>query len=201
MRFGVARPIALALVPDGTLWRLAVVALGTALLTLAARVEIPLPFSPVPVTGQTLAVLLIGASLGARLGSITVTTYIFEGALGLPVFAGGASGIARLTGATGGYLVGFVVAAAIVGWLAERGWTRTIPLTIAAMLVGEAAIYLFGLAWLSRFPLPVGVLDAGLVPFVAGDLYKLALAVVVLPPITRRVDRLGSRSGSWARRR
>jgi biotin transport system substrate-specific component len=196
MRAATARPIALALVPDGALWRIALVGLGTALLALAAQVEIPLPFSPVPVTGQTFAVLLIGASLGARLASLTVATYIFEGALGLPVFAGGAAGIARLIGPTGGYLVGFVVAAAIVGWLAERGWTRTIPLTIAAMLTGEAAIYLFGLTWLSRFPLPVGVLDAGLLPFVAGDLYKLALAVVVLPPITRRVDRLGSRSGS-----
>lgn len=196
MRVAAARPIVLALVPEGTLWRLAVVALGTALLTLAARIEIPLPFSPVPVTGQTFAVLLIGASLGARLGAVTVAAYVLEGALGLPVFAGGASGIARLIGPTGGYLVGFVVAAAIVGWLAERGWTRTIPLTIAAMLTGEAAIYLFGLTWLSRFPLAVGVLDAGMVPFLAGDLYKLALAVVVLPPITRRVDRLGSRSGS-----
>jgi biotin transport system substrate-specific component len=93
------------------------------------------------------------------------------------------------------------VAAAIVGWLAERGWTRTIPLTVAAMLIGEAAIYLFALTWLSRFPLAVGVLDAGLLPFLAGDLYKLALAVVVLPPITRRVERLDSGSGSQPRRK
>jgi biotin transport system substrate-specific component len=196
MRIALVRPIVLAALPEGALRRIIVVVLGAALLALAARVEIPLPFSPVPVTGQTFALLVIGASLGARLGALTVAAYVLEGILGLPVFAGGASGIARLVGPTGGYLVGFVVASAIVGWLAERGWTRTIPSTAAAMLIGEAAIYLFGLAWLSRFPLTVGVLDAGLVPFLAGDLYKLALAVVVLPPITRRVERLSSRSGS-----
>jgi biotin transport system substrate-specific component len=196
MRTALARPIVLALIPDGAVWRGVVVVLGTALLVVAARVEIPLPFSPVPVTGQTFAVLVIGASLGARLGALTVAAYVLEGILGLPVFAGGASGIARLVGPTGGYLVGFIVASAIVGWLAERGWTRTILSTVAAMLIGEAAIYLFGLAWLSRFPLSVGVFDAGLAPFLAGDFYKLALAVVVLPPITRRVERFSPRVGS-----
>jgi biotin transport system substrate-specific component len=185
----VIRPIALSLVPEGAFWRIALISAGTALLALAARIEIPLPFSPIPVTGQTFAVLLIGAALGSRLGAVTVGAYILVGTAGLPVFAGGAMGIARLIGPTGGYLAGFIVAAAIVGWLAERGWTRTVPLTIAAMLIGEAAIYLFGLAWLTRFPLVVGLLDAGLLPFVVGDLYKLALAVAVLPPITRRVNR------------
>jgi biotin transport system substrate-specific component len=187
MRTLVARPIVLALIPDGALWRIAIVALGTALLALAARIEIPLPFSPVPVTGQTFAVLVIGASLGARLGALTVAAYVLEGLIGLPVLAGGASGVARVTGATGGYLAGFIVAAALVGWLAERGWTRAVPTTIAAMLIGEIAIYALGLAWLSRFPLPVGLLDAGLVPFLAGDVYKIALATAVLPPITRLV--------------
>jgi biotin transport system substrate-specific component len=187
MRTLVARPIVLALIPDGVLWRIAVVALGTALLALAARIEIPLPFSPVPVTGQTFAVLVIGASLGARLGALTVAAYVLEGLIGLPVLAGGASGVARVTGATGGYLAGFIVAAAVIGWLAERGWMRAVPTTIAAMLIGEIAIYALGLAWLSRFPLPVGLLDAGLVPFLAGDLYKIALATAVLPPVTRAV--------------
>ena len=138
--------------------------------------------------------VVIGASLGARFGAITVTAYILEGILGLPVFAGGATGIARVVGRTGGYLAGFVVAAAIVGWLAERGWTRAIPSTIAAMLIGEVALYLCGLTWLARFPLPVGVMEAGLLPFVPGDLYKIALAVALLPPITRQVAGLGSRS-------
>jgi biotin transport system substrate-specific component len=184
-----ARPIAIAVLPEGALWRIGAVAVGAALISLAARIEIPLPFSPVPVTGQTFAVLVIGAALGARLGALTVAVYVLEGILGLPVFAGGAAGIARLTGPTGGYLVGFVAAAAIVGWAAERGWTRTIALTLVAMVIAEIAIYLFGLAWLSRFPLPVGVLEAGLVPFIAGDLYKMALAVAVLPPITRAMVR------------
>jgi biotin transport system substrate-specific component len=187
MRTLTARPVVLALLPDGVLWRIAVVALGTALLALAARVEIPLPFSPVPVTGQTFAVLLIGASLGARLGALTVAAYVLEGLLGLPVFAGGGAGVARAVGPTGGYLVGFIAAAAVVGWLAERGWTRAIPTTIAAMLIGEVVIYALGLAWLSRFPLPIGLLEAGLVPFLAGDLYKIALATALLPPITRAV--------------
>lgn len=187
MRTLVARPIILALIPDGALWRIAAVALGTALLALAARIEIPLPFSPVPVTGQTFAVLVIGASLGARLGALTVAAYVLEGVIGLPVFAGGTSGIARVVGPTGGFLAGFIVAAAVIGWLAERGWTRTIPSTIAAMIVGEIAIYALGLAWLSRFPLPVGLLNAGLLPFLAGDLYKIALATALLPPITRAV--------------
>ncbi len=180
------RPIALTLVPEGALWRVALVVLGTALLALAARIEIPLPFSPVPVTGQTFAVLLLAAALGARLGVATVVAYILEGIVGLPVFAGGASGLARLTGPTGGYLAGFVVAAAIIGWAAERGWTRRIPTTAATMLIGEVAIYAIGLAWLSRFPLPVGVLEAGLYPFIAGDAYKVALVVAVLPLITRK---------------
>jgi biotin transport system substrate-specific component len=182
------RPFALALAPDGALWRVALVVLGTMLLALAARIEIPLPFSPVPVTGQTFGVFVLAAALGARLGAVTVTAYIVEGIVGLPVFAGGASGIARLTGATGGYLVGFVVAAMLIGWAAERGWTKRIPTTVAAMLIGEAAIYAIGLAWLSRFPLPVGVLEAGLYPFIAGDVYKIALAVAVLPLITRKTS-------------
>jgi biotin transport system substrate-specific component len=181
------RPILVALVPEGALWRVALVVLGTALLALAARIEIPLPFSPVPVTGQTFAVLVLAAALGARLGAVTVVAYILEGIVGLPVFAGGASGLARLTGPTGGYLMGFVVAAAIIGWAAERGWTTRIPTTVATMLAGEVAIYAFGLAWLSRFPLPVGVLDAGLYPFIAGDVYKIALAVAILPLIMRKI--------------
>ena len=182
------RPFLLTLVPEGTLWRVALVVFGTALLALAARIEIPLPFSPVPVTGQTFAVLVLAAALGARLGVATVTLYILEGIVGLPVFAGGAAGLARLTGPTGGYLVGFIVAAAIIGWAAERGWTMRVPTTVAAMLIGEAAIYAIGLAWLSRFPLPVGVLEAGLYPFIAGDVYKIALAVAVLPLITRKTS-------------
>ncbi len=183
------RPIAIALAPDGVLSRAGLVLAGSALLALSARLEIPLPFSPVPVTAQTLAVLVIGAALGARLGAATVTLYLVEGIAGLPVYACGAAGLARLGGPTGGYLVGFVAAAALVGWAAERGWTRTIVTTLLAMLAGEALIYAFGLAWLSRFPLSVSPLEAGLFPFIPGDAYKIALAVAVLPPVTRLVAR------------
>jgi biotin transport system substrate-specific component len=190
-----AQPLALAVAPSGVAVRVALVVLASALLALCARVEVPLPFSPVPVTGQTLAVLLVGASLGARLGALSVALYVIEGLAGLPVFAGGASGVARLTGATGGYLVGFVVAAAIVGWAAERGWTRSVPRTVIAMLLGEMAIYAFGLAWLARFPLTVTPVQAGLIPFIAGDLYKIALATVLLPPLTRRVSILRAADG------
>lgn len=183
------RPALIATASDHALWRPAIVLCGTAILALAAQVSVPLPFSPVPVTGQTLAVLLLGGALGARLGALTVAAYVVAGAAGLPVFAGGAAGAARLVGPTGGYLVGFIAAAAIVGWAAERGWTTRVTRTIAAMLLGEAAIYAFGLAWLARFPLPVSLFDAGLLPFVVGDIYKVGVAVALLHPATRAVQR------------
>jgi biotin transport system substrate-specific component len=134
-------------------------------------------------------VLLVGASLGARLGAASVALYLVEGVAGLPVYAGGAAGLVRLTGPTGGYLVGFVAAAYLVGALSERGWDRRVWTAGLAMLAGEVVVYVFGLAWLSRFPLPVGLLDAGLVPFIAGDLYKLALAALALPVAWRVVGR------------
>lgn len=174
------RPLALAVAPTGLAWKVALVVVGAALIALAAQVQIPLPFSPVPVTGQTFAVLLVGASLGARLGTASVVLYIVEGVVGLPVFTGGGAGLARLGGPTGGYLVGFIAAAFVVGLLAERGWDRRPWTTALAMLAGEVVIYVFGLTWLSRFPLPVGLLEAGFVPFIAGDLYKVVLAALAL---------------------
>jgi biotin transport system substrate-specific component len=154
---------------------------GSLLIALSAYLKIQLPFSPVPITGQTLAVLLVGASLGWKKGGMSVLTYLAEGLLGLPVFAGGASGPAYLLGPTGGYLLGFVLAALAVGWLAERGWDRQVGLTLLAMSIGSALIYLPGLAWLSVY---VGVdqaLPLGLYPFLIGDAIKLLLAGVLLP--------------------
>ena len=142
---------------------------------LMAHIAIPLPFTPVPITGQTFAVLLCGAALGARLGTASMLLYITEGVAGLPVFAV-APGAASY-----GYLAGFVVAAFIVGWFADLGWTKDLSRTITAMIAGEIAIYFFGLLWLAHFVPPTKVLDFGLYPFLIGDAIKLAAAAVVLP--------------------
>jgi biotin transport system substrate-specific component len=151
------------------------------LVALSAQVAIPLPFSPVPITGQTLAALLIGALLGRRLGAYALLLYLAEGAIGLPVFAGGGIGLARLAGPTGGFLAGLVVAAYLVGLLAEHGWDRRPATTVLAMLLGNVVIYAFGLTWLARFLGAGHVLAAGLLPFIPGDLLKLALAAALLP--------------------
>lgn len=183
-----ARPIALVVLPGSLLWKLVLVLAGSALIALAAQVRIPLPFSPVPVTGQTFAVLLVAAALG-RLGLASVIAYLVEGALGLPVFAGGGFGVATIVGPTGGYLIGFALAVALIGSAAERGWDRHLLTALAAMLLGEIAIYVCGLTWLARFPLSVPLLDAGLIPFIPGDLVKMVLAAVALPGAWRIVRR------------
>lgn len=152
---------------------------GLLLIALGARVQIPL--QPVPITGQTFAVLLVGALLGARRGALTVTGYLLLGLAGLPVFAGGAAGIGRLLGPTGGYLIGFVGAAWVAGWLAERGWDRRLTTAALAMLIGNGVIYLCGLPWLSLYVGWERVIPLGLAPFIMGDLIKIALAALVLP--------------------
>ena len=161
----------------------AALVLGASLvIALSAQVAIQLPFSPVPITGQTMAVLLVGALLGSRRGALAVLAYIAEGLAGLPVFAGGAAGLARLFGPTGGYLVGFVAAAFLVGWLAERGWDRRFGTTLAAMTLGNLVIYGVGAVWLAVF---VGGLSRawslGVLPFLPGDAIKIVLAAVLLP--------------------
>jgi biotin transport system substrate-specific component len=152
---------------------------GVLLLGLTAQLRIRL--EPVPVTGQTFGVLLLGALLGSRRGALTVAGYLAAGVAGLPVFAGGAAGPARLFGPTGGYLIGFVAAAWVVGWLSEKGWDRRLTTAAGAMLVGTLAIYLFGLPWLATFVGWRQVISAGLAPFIVGDLLKLALAALALP--------------------
>lgn len=164
------------------------IVLGTLFVTILAQVRIPLPFTPVPLTGQTFAVLLVGAALGSKRGLVSMALYIALGALGLPVFAGGASGMAYLSGATLGYLVGFAAAAAIVGLLAERGLERSVRTSILPFLVGTAVIYLCGVAWLSillgSFSQAVA---AGLFPFLVGDAIKLVAAAFTLPAAWRLV--------------
>jgi biotin transport system substrate-specific component len=146
-----------------------------------AQVRIPLPFTPVPITGQTFAVLLVGAVLGFRRGAASLGLYLLMGLVGLPFFAGGASGLTYLLGPTGGYLIGFVVAASLVGLLAARGLDRRIPTALLAFLAGEIVIYLFGVAWLSHFLGIPHAIAAGMLPFILGDAIKLAAAGLVLP--------------------
>lgn len=151
------------------------------MIALLAQLSLRLPFSPVPITGQTLGVLLVGALLGSRRGVLSVLAYLGQGAIGLPVFAGGAGGISHLLGPTTGYLAGFICGAYLTGMLAERGWDRRAGTTLLAMLLGNVAVYLFGLSWLSIFVGGGRVLQDGLYPYIPGDLAKLAVAAVLLP--------------------
>ena len=167
------------------------VALGTALLALSAKINLPLPY--VPMTLQTLVVLMIGAAYGWRLGSATVIAYLAEGAIGLPVFAGPVGGLAPLLGPTAGYLAGFVVAAFITGWLSERGWDRSVPRLFVAMGFGHIVILAAGFAWLA-FGMKLGVEKAwlvGIVPFVAASVIKNALGAAFVPAIRHMLDRRG----------
>ncbi|HXH47351.1 MAG TPA: biotin transporter BioY [Bradyrhizobium sp.] len=175
----------------GRLRALVLIALGTALMTLSAKVNLPLPY--VPMTLQTLVVLMIGAAYGWRLGSATMVAYLAEGAMGLPVFAGPVGGIAPLVGPTAGYLFGFVLAAAATGWLAERGWDRGVIALFAAMAVGHIIILAAGFGWLA-FGLGLGAAKAwqvGLLPFIAGSLVKNALGATLMPAARRIVERRG----------
>lgn len=151
---------------------------GTLLLAISAKIQVP--FYPVPMTMQTFAVLVIGMAYGWRLGGATVVLYLAEGAAGLPVFASGA-GLAYFAGPTGGYLVGFAVAATLVGWLGERGWDRGVVTTLIAMALGTAIIFGLGIAWLSGLIGFEKAIVAGFLPFVWGALFKIALAAAILP--------------------
>ena len=167
---------------------------GSLLLWASAKVQVP--FYPVPMTFQTFAVLALGMALGWRLAGAALLLYLAEGALGLPVFAGTPEkgiGLAYMVGPTGGYLLGFVFAAVTCGWLAERGWDRSVLTTALAMLIGNALIYAPGILWLGSI---VGwdkpVLEWGLTPFLLGDAAKLALAAILLPAIWRLLERTKS---------
>ena len=161
--------------------------MGSLALWLSAKTQVP--FYPVPITMQTFVVLALGMAFGWRLGAATVLLYLAEGSLGLPVFAGTPErgiGLAYMLGPTGGYLLGFLFAAVVVGWLGQRGWDRHIATTVAAMALGTAIIYIPGLIWLGMV---IGwdkpVLELGLWPFLPGDALKIALAALLLPSIWR----------------
>lgn len=173
----------------GVVRDMALITGGALLVALCSQVQIPL--QPVPITGQTFGVLLIGALLGSRRGAASMLTYVGMGAIGLPVFAGGAAGLSRLAGPTAGYLVGFVIAAAVVGFLSRRGWDRRVGTTALAMSLGTVVIYIFGVTWLSRFVGWSQVLATGVAPFLIGDATKLALAAVALPWAWRLIGEPG----------
>lgn len=170
-----------------SLLRDAMIALvATGILTISAKIQVP--FYPVPMTMQSLVVLVIGAAFGWRLGAATLALYLAEGAMGLPVFARG-GGIPYMMGPTGGYLLGFVAAAAVTGYLAERGWTKSVVGALAAMAIGHAVIFLFGFGWLASL---IGASKAylgGVAPFYAATLFKTLLGAALLPAAWWLVER------------
>jgi biotin transport system substrate-specific component len=178
---------AVALLADAVL-----VALGATVIALSAQISIPLPNTPVPLTGQTFGVLLVGASYGAVRAFATMTLYLVVGGIGYGVFAGHASGwdVLKFSSATGGYLVGMLAAAALVGALADRGWDRRIPWALVTMVLGNVVIYAFGFVWLRHaFGLTVDeTWHAGVRPFLPGDAIKILLAAGLLPAAWKLVD-------------
>lgn len=190
----------------GVTYRVACALAGSAFIAGLAQLSIHLPFTPVPITGQTLGVLLVGAAYGPGLGAATLVLYLLWGVVGLPVFAPNASGshdtgvqVLRAASLTGGYLWGFVLSAATVGALARRGWDRSVRSSIGAMLLGSIVIYAIGVPWLYG-ALPPAIdgrpvtldtaLSFGLYPFIIGDTVKLLLAAGLLPLAWRLLDRL-----------
>jgi len=164
---------------------------GTAFVALLAQIALPIPGSPIPVTGQTLGVLLIGAGYGSTLGLSTLVTYLLVGIAGAPVFAKGGSGLAHLTGPTGGYLVGMLVASLLVGALAGRKWDQKVRSALPTMLLGDAVIFTFGLFWLQNYTHKgwSWTISAGFTPFIIGEVLKIAIAGTSLPLVWRFVQR------------
>jgi len=162
----------------------------------AAAAQLVIPMWPVPITGQTFAVLLVGTTLGALRGALSMVLYIALGAIGLPIFTQGSAGWHVIAGPTGGYLVGFVLAAVLTGWLAQRSWDRKVVGAGVAFLAGTVVIYAVGLPWLSvalgqlGYPNDLSAtLQAGLFPFVPGDILKAVAAGVLLPVTWKLVSR------------
>ena len=177
-----ALTVADAFFREASLARDLALVVGFSILT-ALCAQIAFYIGPVPITGQTLAVLLAGAVLGSRRGALSQLTYLAVGATGVPFwFAPGPTlGIARILGPTGGYLIGFIAAAFVVGLLAERGWDRRLWKAAVAFICGNVAIYLFGLSWLALYLSGDALLAMGLYPFIPGDLFKVLLATLALP--------------------
>ena len=165
---------------------------GTLFIAALAQIAIPVPGSPVPVTGQTLAVYLIGTTYGARLGFATFSTYLLAGIAGAPVFAPAATvGLARLTGATGGYLIGMLVAVLVLGALADRKADQKFKTSFPTLIFGSVIVFTFGLIWLnvSLNLTWAQTISAGLTPFIFGEVIKIAITATSLPLIWRRISK------------
>jgi len=163
------------------------VAGASALIALAAQIAIPLPFTPVPLTMQPLAVLFVGVALGSARGAAAAALYLFEGASGMPVFAQAHGGALWLVGPTAGYLWSYPAAAWLAGWFSERGWGSTVVRSVAGMLAALALIYAGGWAWLAMQTSPRAAFGMAIVPFVVADAIKIALGAALLPYAQRLV--------------
>jgi biotin transport system substrate-specific component len=163
---------------------------GSALIAIAAQIAIPIPGSPVPLTLQPLAVLLVGVVLGSARGAAAAALYILEGASGLPVFAQGHGGIVWLTGPTAGYLLSYPLASWTAGWFSERGWGSSLVRSVTGMLAALAVIYTGGWSWLALMVGPQAAMTMGIVPFVIADIIKIALGGALLPYAQRLVARV-----------
>jgi biotin transport system substrate-specific component len=195
MYASISRPLVDRILPERGLARHAAVVgmalLGTAILWASAKISVP--FYPVPMTLQTFAVMALAAGYGLRLGLATILLYMAEGAIGLPLFTGTPQqgvGIAYMLGPTGGYLLGFVIATALIGWLAERGFARSPLRLFGAMLLGDAVVFALGLLWLgSVIGWDKPLLELGLYPFLLGDFLKIGLAAALVSMTGRLVRR------------
>lgn len=170
--------------------KVALVLGGTAFLAAMAQISLPIPGSPVPVTGQTLAVLLLGTAYGANLGFTTLLTYLAIGIAGAPVFTGASHGTSHLVGATGGYLVGMLLTSYLVGFLAERKWDQRISTVIPTMVLGNVLTFSVGLIWLHQYTHQswAWTNSKGLTPFILGEVIKIAIASTALPSLWRFVS-------------
>jgi len=179
------------IIDHSTLLNVLLVIGGSLLIAISAQVAIPVPFSPVPMTLQPLALVLVGACLGSLRGSAAASLYLLEGLSGLPVFAQGHAGVLALVGPTAGYLYAYPAATWVAGFFSERGWNRSFLTTAAAMIAALGVIYLGGWSWLAG-PMGMGASRAftiGVAPFVLADLVKVGIALVLLPAAQRSIDR------------
>jgi biotin transport system substrate-specific component len=162
---------------------------GTIFLAVMAQISFPIPGSPVPFTGQTLGVLLLGTAYGASLGFSTVAFYLLMGIAGAPIFASGSHGFEKIAGATGGYLVGMLIASLVLGALAGRKWDQKIKTVIPTMIIGNVIIFTAGLIWLHQYTGQSWswTIDKGLTPFILAEFIKIAIASTALPAVWRLV--------------